>query len=103
METAKVTQILDDNAKSGVRKDGKGNWSMSYVGLSNGESVYIFNPVAIGNEVEAVVDGQYKNWKVKKIDPKHEEIMNALRQIYKAVTSHTLNDDLLTGDLHEDQ
>lgn len=87
METATVTEILDANAKSGQRKDGKGTWSMSRVGLSNGESTFIFNPVELGNEVEAYEKDGFKNWRVKKPDPKHDEIMKALRAIYKAITT----------------
>lgn len=85
MAEATVTEILDDSAKSGMGKNGK-PWSMSRVGLSNGESVFIFNPIDIGQVVESVQDGEYINWKPKKADPKHDEIMAALRKIYQAIT-----------------
>ena len=85
MAEAIVTEILDDNAKSGIGKNGK-PWSMSRVGLSNGESIFIFNPIELGQVVESHQDGAYTNWKPKKEDPKHEEIMNALRKIYTAIT-----------------
>ena len=85
MAEAIVTEILDDNAKSGMGKNGK-PWSMSRVGLNNGESVFIFNPIDIGQVVESHQDGEYINWKPKKADPKHDEIMKALREIYKAIT-----------------
>jgi hypothetical protein len=85
MQESTVTEILDDSAKSGVSaKTGKA-WSMSRVGLANGESVFIFNPIELGQVVEAVKDGEYTNWRPKRVDPKHDEIMKALRQIYAAV------------------
>ena len=86
MEDATVIQIVDDNAKSGVSAKTNKPWSMSRVGLSNGESTFIFNPIEIGQVVEAVKDGEYINWRPKKPDPKHDEIMGALREIYKAIT-----------------
>ena len=86
MQEATVTQIVDANAKSGTSAKTNKPWSMSRVGLSNGESVFIFNPIEVGDVVEAVQNGDYTNWQKKKVDPKHEEIMKALRAIYKAVT-----------------
>lgn len=86
MEAVYVTQILDDKAKHGYSEKTKKEWSMSRVGLSNGESAFIFNPIEVGDVVEEQINGEYKNWAKKKLDPKHEEIMKALREIYKAIT-----------------
>lgn len=85
MDIVHVTEVLDDRAKVGKTKTGK-DYSMSRVGLSNGESAFIFNPIEIGDVVEEQINGEYKNWAKKKLDPKHEEIMKALREIYKAIT-----------------
>jgi hypothetical protein len=86
MEIVSVIQILDDRAKHGVSSKTGKEWSMSRVGLSNSESAFIFNPIEIGDVVELKINGEYKNWEKKKVDPKHEEIMKALRELYKAVT-----------------
>lgn len=86
MEAVFVNQILDDRAKHGYSEKTKKEWSMSRVGLSNGESAFIFNPIEVGDIVEEQINGEYKNWAKKKTDPKHEEIMKALREIYKAIT-----------------
>lgn len=86
MDEATVTEILDDRAKFGTSAKTNKEWSMSRVGLNNGESTFIFNPIEIGDVVTLVVNGEYKNWQKKKVDPKHEEIMKALREIYKAIT-----------------
>ena len=85
MDEVYVNEILDDRAKVGKTKAGK-DYSMSRVGLSNGESAFIFNPIEIGDVVELTINGEYKNWAKKKTDAKHEEIMKALREIYKAIT-----------------
>lgn len=85
MAEATVIQIVDDNAKNGTTKAGK-PYTMSRVGLSNSESVFVFNPVSIGDVLESVESGGYINWVHKKTDPKHDEIMKALREIYKAIT-----------------
>lgn len=85
MDIVHVTEVLDDRAKVGKTKTGK-DYTMSRVGLSNGESTFIFNPIEIGDVVEEQINGEYKNWAKKKLDPKHEEIMKALREIYKAIT-----------------
>lgn len=86
MEESSVIRVLDERAKYGKSaKTGK-DWSMSRVELQNGESVFIFNPIDIGDQVEAVQDGEYKNWRKKRADPKHDEIMKALREIYKLLT-----------------
>lgn len=80
-----VLRVLDDNAKNGVGKTGK-PWSMSRVELKNGESVFIFNPIDIGDVVVEVQNGEYRNWQKKKLDPKHDEIINLLNKILDAVT-----------------
>lgn len=86
-QEATVKQILEGEAKSGVsQKTGK-PWSQARVELSNGESVFIFNPIAVGDTVVAKQNGEYLNWGKKQVDAKHEEIMKALRAIYKAVTT----------------
>lgn len=86
METATVIEIIDPKAKFGTsQKTGKA-WSMSRVSLSNGESTFMFNPIELGQVVESVQDGEYKNWRVKKPNPQHDEIMAALRKIYAAIT-----------------
>jgi hypothetical protein len=77
-----VTEVLEEVAKHGVSaKTGK-EWSQARVGLSNGESVFIFNPIKVGDEVKEVQNGEYRNWVVVKPDPKHDEVMKALREIY---------------------
>lgn len=87
MEEVTVKQIIDEVAKHGVsQKTGK-DWSQARVGLSNGESVFIFNPVKVGDKVAQVQRGEYTNWQVIKPDPKHEEVMNMLNKIYRAITS----------------
>lgn len=86
MEDSTVTQILDDNAKSGTSAKTNKPWSMSRVGLANGESTFIFNPIEIGDVVEATKNGEYINWAKKKVDPKHDELMKALRANYKLLT-----------------
>lgn len=84
-QEAKVIEVLDISAKSGVGKNGKA-WSMARVGLDNKESAFIFNPIAVGDTVVAIKNGEYINWQKKRVNPEHEEIMKALRAIYKAVT-----------------
>ena len=60
------------------------------VELENGDQVWIFNPIAVGQEVESYTterDGtSYTNWRLVRVDPKHDEIMTALRKIYGAIT-----------------
>ena len=82
---ATVTEIVDDNAKHGYSEKTKKDWSMSRVGLNNGDSVFIFNPIDIGDVVTEVETNGYKNWMKKKVDPKHDEIMHALKEIYLAI------------------
>lgn len=94
MQESSVIQIVDENAKSGVSAKSGKPWSMSRVGLKNGESVFIFNPIEVGDVVEAVQNGDYTNWQKKKVDPKHDEIMKALRAIYAAVTTGATDDSL---------
>lgn len=80
-----VTEILDDNAKHGVSSKTGKPWSMARVGLQNGESTFIFNPIDIGDIVVEVQNGEFKNWQKKKSDPKHDEIIKLLKEILKAV------------------
>ena len=85
-EQVTVTQILDDFAKHGHSdKTGK-DWSMSRVGLSNGESVFIFNPIAVGDAVEAKENNGYKNWakvnpKAQAENAKHDEVVARLDRV----------------------
>jgi hypothetical protein len=80
-----VKEIIEEVAKHGVSaKTGK-DWSTAKVELSTGESAYIFNPVKAGDKVHEVQNGEYKNWVVVKPDPKHDEIMTALRKIYELI------------------
>ena len=80
-EEATVTQILDDNAKHGYSERTKKDWSMARVGLSNSESVFIFNPIAVGDKVEARKSGDYTNWVKVKADPARDAIMTRLDAI----------------------
>lgn len=86
IEESIVNKVLDANAKSGYSEKTKKDWSMSRVELKNGETAFIFNPIEVGDVVEAVQNGEYKNWQKKKVDPKHDEIMKLLREIHSAVT-----------------
>lgn len=86
-----VIKIMDTRAKYGKsQKTGK-DWSMSYVELNNGESAYIFNPIEIGDVVESVQNGEFKNWQKQKApDPKHKELLDRLDRIIKILTNDTV-------------
>lgn len=87
---AAVIKILDPEAKRGIsQKTGKA-WSMARVELSNGEGVFIFNPVEVGDAVEKIKNGEFENWQKKRIDPKHDEIVGKLDQILKILTNDTV-------------
>jgi hypothetical protein len=45
---------------------------MSRVELDNGEGVFVFNPIAVGDVVEAKENNGYKNWAKKRVDPRNE-------------------------------
>lgn len=59
-----VVEILDPQIKTGVGQ--KGEWSQAKVKLKNGEIAYIFQPIEVGDMVEAFQNGQYTNWKIVK-------------------------------------
>ena len=84
MNEFEVVRVLEEVAKHGISKTGK-DWSMARVELSNGEGVYVFNPITAGDKVVAEQNGEFTNYKLVKPDPKHDEIMKALREIYKAL------------------
>lgn len=77
-----VVKVIDPFAKSGFSEKTQKEWSMAYVELSNGEKARIFNPIAVGDKVESVQNGEYKNW-VKVRPPKVDgnEVMEALKRI----------------------
>lgn len=80
-----VTEIIEEVAKHGISaKTGK-DWSMAKVKLSTGQEAWIFNPIAVGDKVTSVKNGDYENWTKVKPDPKHDEIMTALRLIMAEV------------------
>lgn len=80
-----VIDVVEERAKFGTSpKTGKG-WSMSRVRLANEELVFTFNPVDIGDVLVKEEKDGYTNWVKKRTDPKHEEIMKALRELYKLV------------------
>lgn len=59
-----VVEILDPSVKTGVGQ--KGEWTQAKVKLKNGETAYIFQPIEVGDMVEAFQNGQYTNWKIVK-------------------------------------
>lgn len=94
MEEIFVTEIVDDYANHGTSKgkDGKDfDWSQSRVGLSNGDSTFIFNPIAINDPVEKrpyTDKNGVERTGYQKITPKkavenaqHDELMSALKRI----------------------
>ena len=85
-DKSRVREIIDAEAKSGVSAKTNKPWSSAKVELENGTQTYIFNPIKVGDEVESFQNGEYTNWRLVKSDPKHEEIMTALRKIYGAIT-----------------
>lgn len=89
-EKSRVREIIDAEAKSGVSAKTNKPWSQAKVELENGEQVWIFNPIEVSQEVESYTterDGtSYTNWRLVRVDPKHDEIMTALRKIYGAIT-----------------
>lgn len=85
----RVVRILEEFANHGISKKTGKDWSQARVELSNGESVFMFNPVKEGDRVNEVQNGEYKNWIVAKPDPKHDEVMKALREIYKLLKELT--------------
>ena len=85
MATAKVKNILDPEAQSGMGKNGK-PWSMAQVELDNGKSIKIFNPIEVGDLVESYKNGEYWNWrKVKggQTETSAPANTDALRELYK--------------------
>lgn len=86
MAQAKVKNILDPEAQSGMGKNGK-PWSMAQVELDNGKSIKIFNPIEVGDLVESYKNGEYWNW--RKVKPGQGEAQpapantDALRELYK--------------------
>ena len=85
MATAKVKNILDPEAQSGMGKNGK-PWSMAQVELDNGKSIKIFNPIEVGDLVESYKNGEYWNWrKVKggQTETPAPANTDALRELYK--------------------
>lgn len=81
-----VTEVLDNFAKHGHSDKTNKDWSMSRVGLSNGESAFVFNPIAVGDVVEAKENNGYKNWfrvnpKAQAENAKHDELVNRLDRI----------------------
>ena len=59
-----VVEIIDPAIKTGVGK--LGEWSQAKVKLKNGETAYIFQPIEVGDMVEAFQNGAYTNWKIVK-------------------------------------
>lgn len=59
-----VAEILDPSVKTGVGK--LGEWTQAKVKLKNGETAYIFQPIEVGDMVEAFQNGEYTNWKIVK-------------------------------------
>lgn len=88
MEKSVVKEIVEQNIKSGTNKLGK-PWAQTVVELENGTQARIFEPIKVGDEVESYTtekDGQsYTNWRIVKHDPKHDDLMLAMREIYKLV------------------
>lgn len=85
-DRAKVREIIEAVAMEGVSAKTGRPWSKAKVELDNGVQTFIFNPIRVGEEVESFQNGDYKNWRLVKSDPKHDEIMLALRKIYGAIT-----------------
>lgn len=83
-----VREIVDAEVKSGV--GAKGPWTQALVELEDGQQVRIFQPIKVGDNVESYETEsngtKYTNWRLVKSDPKHDEIMTALRKIYGAIT-----------------
>lgn len=97
-----VTEVIDANAKNGTTKQGK-PWSMSSVKLNSGETVFTFNPVSLGDVLVKQINGEYTNWVKKKVDPKHDEIMKGLRELYKLVKEiHGRTPDTMVSDNEEE-
>jgi len=102
MDSVYVTEIVEAHAKSGYSEKTKKDWSMARVGLSNGESCFMFNPVSLGDVVEQKEINGYQNWVKVKVDPRHEEIMKGLKFIAsqnKAILAAIRGDDAPTAPL----
>lgn len=79
----KVVEVKDPAFKEGIGKNGK-PWKMAKVIVASGDLVTVFAPVKIGDEVEMTYNEQYSSWNGVVVRPDHhEEVMKALRTIYK--------------------
>lgn len=88
MAQYKITNIIDPEAKTG--EGAKGAWSMSLVELDNGKQVRIFNPVQVGDLVEAYKNGEYWNYRLAKTQQTSmpvgdDKVLKVVMAIYKDV------------------
>ncbi len=83
-EVLSVTEIVAEDFKRGhSEKTGK-DWSLSKYKASNGVEFSCFDKLEIGDVVHLEKNGDYWNGrKPTQADAKHDEIMKALREIYK--------------------
>ena len=80
----KVTAIIPGSEKGGMGKNGK-PWSSVKVEIDDGfAQTYIFQPIAIGDEVEAYENNGYTNYrKVKQGSMEIATIINMLQDMTK--------------------
>lgn len=91
-EEFEIVRVLEEVAKHGVSAKTNKEWSMARVELSNGEGVFIFNPIQVGDKVKSVQNGDFTNYQLIKADPKHDEIMSALKDIQKMLKDKDVGD-----------
>lgn len=83
--TDKVKAIIDPSFKSGTNAKGQ-QWTIKKISLESGKDATTFDELEPGDTVTVVYDekyDQYKASKPKASDLQHEQVMKALKQLYK--------------------
>lgn len=91
----KVKDIIDPNYKSGTNTKGQ-TWTIKKIALESGKNATTFDEVQPGDEVKVVYDDKYDQYKASKprvTDVQHEEIMKALKEIYKLIKNNATKGD----------
>lgn len=95
-----VKEILNPSVKTGM--GAKGEWTQALVKLADGTETRMFQPIAIGAEVESYQNGDYTNWKVKvapKTPTSESDGANMRYILRKLIAIDKKLDQLLTGEI----
>jgi len=87
-----VKEILELRFKTGVSSKTGKEWAIHRILTNSGKTCNTFDDVEPGDTVKLTYNDEYKSWnatKPRKADNQHDEIMKALRELYKLLKEIT--------------